>query len=157
MVSVGEVDGLRGGIPQKARQGQNFGRGKLRVKPESRAWRARVLRAKPEPRVQPEIDRGRGLGRGSVSPSPENFWKFKFETVQSDVHLKQKSISFIVLKFGVSPSLNLCANCKIKMWKPIYRGSSLELKRCSFKGAIARVLKWGFNQILFVGALLDPS
>ena len=134
MVSAGERDGLQGGIPQIARQGQNLGRSKLRAKPESRAWSARELRAKLEPRAQPETDWGRGLGRGLGEPLPRNFWKFELETVQSGVHLKQKSISFTVFMFGVFPSLKFCANCKIKMWKQICRRTSLELKRSPFKG-----------------------
>ena len=52
--------------------GQNFGGGKLRAKPEARAQSARELRAKPEPRAKPEMEWGRGLGRGLSEP-PENF------------------------------------------------------------------------------------
>ena len=43
------------------------------AKPETRAQSARELRAKPESKAKPEIERGMGLGRGLVSPSPENF------------------------------------------------------------------------------------
>ena len=45
----------------------------LRAKPESRARSAREMRAKHESRAKPRLSGGRGLGRGSVSPSPENF------------------------------------------------------------------------------------
>ena len=45
----------------------------LKTKPQPRARNARELRAKREPRAQPEIKRWRGMRRESVSPSPENF------------------------------------------------------------------------------------
>ena len=38
--------------------------GELRVKPKRRARSARDLRSKPESKAKPEIERGRGLGRG---------------------------------------------------------------------------------------------
>ena len=61
-----------------------------RAKPESRARSARELRAKPEPRAKPEKNRGEGSGGGgSVSPSPENFWKIKLETIHFGAYLKQ--------------------------------------------------------------------
>ena len=46
---------------------------KLRAKPQPGARSARELRVKPEPKAKPEIKWRRGLGRGSVSPSPEKF------------------------------------------------------------------------------------
>ena len=52
-----------------------FWRGKLRAKPEARARSARELRAKPEPRAKPEIERGRGLGRGLGEPLLRKFLK----------------------------------------------------------------------------------
>ena len=33
--------------------------------------------------------RGKGLGRGLVSPSPENFWKIKLETIHFGAYSKQ--------------------------------------------------------------------
>ena len=46
----------------------------LRAKPQPKARSTRELRVKPEPRAKPKIERGRGLGGGSVSP-PRNFVK----------------------------------------------------------------------------------
>ena len=59
-----------------------------RAKPESRARSPRELRAKPEPRAKPEKKRGEMSG-GSVSPSQENFWKIKLETIHFGAYLKQ--------------------------------------------------------------------
>ena len=42
--------------------------GPNRAKPESRAWSARDLRAKPKSRAKLEKKRGRGLGRGLGEP-----------------------------------------------------------------------------------------
>ena len=75
--------------PTEAQPGQNFGGGKLRVEPKPRARSARELRnwielnweLKPEPRAKPEIKRGGVWGGGSVSPDPENVWKFWLETL----------------------------------------------------------------------------
>ena len=55
----------------------------------SRARSARELRAKPEPRAKPEKKRGKGLGRGEVSPSPEIFQKITLETIHFGAYLKQ--------------------------------------------------------------------
>ena len=61
-----------------------------REAPESRAQSARELRAKPELRVKPEKEKEGGVwGGGSVSPSPENFWKIKLETIHFGAYLKQ--------------------------------------------------------------------
>ena len=75
MVFVGEGEGLRGGIPQKAQLGHNFGRGELRGKLKSRAQSARELRAKAESRAQPEIDRGGVWGGGGLLSPPQYFFE----------------------------------------------------------------------------------
>ena len=79
--------------------------GELRAKPEPRARSAREMRAKPESRAEPEIERGGVWGGGSVSPSPEIFWKFIPETMQSGVCL-------------LVPAQELSAKVEILPWGP---------------------------------------
>ena len=45
------------------------------AQPEPRARSARELKEKPELRAKPEIERGRGLGRGLGQPIPRKFLK----------------------------------------------------------------------------------
>ena len=78
----------------------------LRAKPESRARSARESRAKPESKAQSAWElrakselrarekarekAGEGVwGGGSVSPSPENFWKIELETSHFGAYLRQ--------------------------------------------------------------------
>ena len=100
MVSAGVKEGLWGVIPKKkAQPGQNFGRGTLRTKPESRARSGQVFGATPdsrarsarELRVKPDFE---GAARdksgvwvwGSLS-SPQKFF--------SNLNLKQCNLVYI--------------------------------------------------------------
>ena len=135
------------GCAKKAQPGQNFGRGKLRAEPESRAQSARVLRANPEPRArsarelraksepraQPEINRGEGSGEGARWAPPQKFFlKFKLETVQSGVHLKQKSIfyCFWVWRFQIFPHF-------LKAWSLL-----IYLQTCLKNSGVCRIYSW---------------
>ena len=111
--------------------------GELRAKPEPRARSAWKMRAKPESRAEPEIEWGRGLGRGLGEPSPEFFWKFAPETVQSGVCLtvpaqelsaevailpRGPSIKYVTLQGGLRPrvwvSVKVCNMGGVKiMWR----------------------------------------
>ena len=55
---------------------------------EARFEGAKRLRFEGKARIEGEAREraGRGLGRGSVSPSPENFWNFELQIVQSGVN-----------------------------------------------------------------------
>ena len=53
----------------------------LRAKPKPRARSARKMRAKPESRAEPEIERGKGSG------VPRKFLEIHTRTVQSGVYL----------------------------------------------------------------------
>ena len=48
------------------------------------------LMGEPDSRAKPEKERRRGQGRGSVRPSPENFWNFELQIFKSDVWWKGK-------------------------------------------------------------------
>ena len=53
------------------------------------AKRPRIEGEAPNRGRSPRKNGGRGLGRGSVSPSPENFWKIKLEIIHFGAYLKQ--------------------------------------------------------------------
>ena len=77
----------RGATRSKFRRGQISG--------EARTEGAKRPRIEGEARTEGEArDRAGGgvWGGGSVSPSPENFWKFKLETLQSGAQFNQQSI-----------------------------------------------------------------
>ena len=81
------------------------------IKGEARIEGAKCPRieGEAESRAKPELERGRGLGRGSVSPFPKNFWKFLLETVQSGVQLKPKSnFSQWRTRFQSQPNSAMC-------------------------------------------------
>ena len=52
---------------------KHFGGGELRAKPGIESAKRPRIGAKLESRAQPEIEWGRSLGRGWLSPSPEKF------------------------------------------------------------------------------------
>ena len=52
-------------------------------------WGVRILSVR-DLRAEPEKERGRGLWRGLVSPSPDFFWKFELQIVQFGVYFERE-------------------------------------------------------------------
>ena len=79
-----------GGGPNQGPQSKV--KGEARIEGEARVEGAKRPRIEGEARTEGEArEKARGgvWGGGSVSPSPENFWKIKLETIHFGAYLKQ--------------------------------------------------------------------
>mgnify|MGYP003484215333 CR=1 FL=1 len=98
MVAPGADPGIYFGGPNQGPQSKVKGEARIEgakrpsIEGEARVEGAKRPRIEGEARTEGEAQEkaGRGVwGGGSVSPSPENFWKIKLETIHFGAYLKQ--------------------------------------------------------------------